>query len=243
MTKASQKQSWRRQVRELMRGGAIGAIATIDRETGEPYCALTILAVDHDATPILLLSGLSDHYKNLAQDDRASILFDDARGLTHAMTGARVSVQGSIVESLAPRHRARYLARHPAAVEYADFGDFGFFALQIERVHLVGGFGVAKWLAGKDVYLDVGGAQELIDGERAIVDHMNEDHRQALDLYAAHYLGRENKGWEMTGIDPEGIDLRRQQEFARLAFESSISTPTEARKTLVELVHRGRSEA
>ncbi len=228
-----------RQVRELIRGAVTGAIATIDRDTGEPYVALTVLATDHDVTPILLLSELSDHRQNLDRDNRASLLLDRARGLEHPMTGARVSLQGRLEASDRPDHRDRYLARHPAAAQYADFADFGIFRLNLTRVHLIGGFGVAKWLEAAAVSFDVSAAESLRDGETAILEHMNADHGEAVQLYAKSY-GAEGGGWQMTGIDPEGCDLRRDGEVLRIAFESPIQSPDEARETLVKLAQEAR---
>jgi putative heme iron utilization protein len=240
MTNSSRKRSLQQRIRDQLRAGHVAAIATLDRDNGEPYCALTVYATDHDGTPILLLTGLSDHLKNLDQDNRASLLIDAARDLDHPMTGARLSVQGRIVASDDARHRARYLARHPAAAEYADFGDFGIYLLQIERVHYVGGFGVAKWYDQNDIRYDNKHAQELLAAESGIIAHMNADHGDAINRYAQKLLGLTGSGWGMTGIDPEGTDLRNGSEVARLTFESPISTAGDAREELIRLSQQAK---
>ena len=240
MTNTSRKRSLHQRIRDQLRVGHVAAIATLDRDNGDPYSALTVYATDHDGTPILLLTGLSDHLKNLDRDNRASLLIDAARDLEHPMTGPRLTVQGRVVASGEAHHRARYLARHPAAAQYADFGDFGVYLLQIERVHYVGGFGVAKWFARSDIRYDNANAAELLTAEVGIVAHMNEDHGDAVQLYVQKLLGLTGEGWQMTGIDPEGIDFRNCGEVARLIFESPISSAEDARKELIRLSQQAK---
>ena len=80
----------------------------------------------------------------------------------------------------------------------------------------------------------------LVDHEAAIVEHMNADHADAVQLYATRLLGRSGEGWRMTGIDPEGIDLRRAGDVARLAFAAPVHDPKSARAELVRLVKHAR---
>jgi putative heme iron utilization protein len=84
------------------------------------------------------------------------------------------------------------------------------------------------------------GAAELAAGEADIVDHMNEDHADALALYAGKLLGLPDDGWVMTGVDPEGCDLRRGGACARLEFDQMATDPAAARAMLVALVEKSR---
>jgi putative heme iron utilization protein len=70
---------------------------------------------------------------------------------------------------------------------------------------------------------------------------MNEDHADAVQLYAAKLLGLPGDGWRMTGIDREGLDLRRGGDVARLAFDQTLRAAAEARQALVALVQRARA--
>jgi putative heme iron utilization protein len=72
---------------------------------------------------------------------------------------------------------------------------------------------------------------------------MNEDHADAIGLYANRLLGRAGEGWRMTGVDPEGIDLRREGEVARLGFGRRATTPDQARAELVRLARAARAVA
>jgi putative heme iron utilization protein len=88
-------------------------------------------------------------------------------------------------------------------------------------------------------------ARPLADAEPEILEHMNRDHAEAIELYANRIIGRQGAGWRMTGIDPEGIDLRRSMEAggetARLDFEAPVLTPAAARLALAGLAQRARA--
>ena len=208
--------------------------------SGEPYTSLVLVALDHDASPILLVSALADHTKNLLASPAVSLLFDGTAGLDEPLTGPRVTVQGTARRSDDPRHAARYVARHPGAAMYSGFKDFGFWRVEIARGHLVAGFGRIHWIEAADLTYDAGGAAALRAAEAEIVAHMNGEHADAVQLYAAKLLGRTGGGWTLTGVDPEGADLRRGGEVARLPFDKPVQDAEQARTELVRLVKRAR---
>lgn len=230
------------EARYLLRAVPQGALATIMRQSaGAPYASLVLLASDHDGTPLLLLSDLADHTKNLAEEPRVSLLLDGSAGHEDPLAGARLTLQGRLETTAEPRHRARYLARHPMAKLYAGFGDFRLWRMAVERGHLVAGFGRIHWLPGGRLIGPE--APALRDGEADIVEHMNQDHGEALQLYATRLLGRAAGSWQMTGIDPDGLDLRSGSATARLAFDAPVTDPGAARTTLIQLVARARAAA
>ena len=230
-----------RTVRTLLRALDRASLATNlpGEPAGWPYASLVLVAVDHDLTPILLLSDMAEHTRAIKADGRVSLLFDGTGGLDQPLTGPRATVLGRAERTPDERLKARFLARHPDAALYAGFKDFNFYRVRVERAHLVGGFGKIRWIeAAELVPPPVPG---LAEAEAGIVDHMNADHADALQLYAAKLIGRAGEGWKMTGIDPEGIDLRRGGEVARLAFDVPLHAVGEARKILVDLVGKARA--
>lgn len=229
-------------VRNLLRGLDHAALATaLPAEGGAwPYASLVIVAVDHDLSPILLLSDLAEHTKALKADARVSLLFDGTAGLAQPLTGPRVSLLGRAAVTEDERLKRRFLAHHPDAAIYAGFKDFHFYRVTVERAHLVGGFGKIRWLTIAEL-LPEPPLPALAAAEAGIVAHMNEDHADAVGLYAAKLLGRPETGWRMTGIDRDGIDLRAGGEIARLALPYAISGPDEARKALIALVAKARA--
>ena len=224
--------------RHLVRSVPRVALGTLLPTEGAPYVSLVNVATDHDGTPLLLLSDLADHTRNLAADPRASLLFDGTGEREDPLAGEGVTVQGRLARSDEPRHRRRYLARHPVAVMYADFKDFSFYRLAVERAHLVAGFGRIHWL--EPSALLVPPAPVLIAREADIVLHMNDEHQDALDAYARGLLGLAGDGWRLTGVDPEGCDLRRGHQVARLSFAQPVTDAESARAELVRLVGSAR---
>ena len=143
------------EARRLLRAAATASLGTIARDGGWPYTSLVLVAVDAGGAPILLLSDLAEHSRNIAGDDRVSLLIDGTLGLEERLTGPRLTVLGRAARSAEPDHRAGYLARHPSAGRYADFGDFAFYRIAVESAHLVAGFGNIHAIAGADL---LGGA-------------------------------------------------------------------------------------
>jgi putative heme iron utilization protein len=231
-----------RAVRDLVRGLDRAALATaLPVEGGAwPYASLVLAAVDHDLSPILLLSDLAEHSKAIAADGRVSLLFDGTQGLEQPLTGPRVTLVGRAKRTADERLARRFLARHPDAGMYAGFNDFHFYRVAVERAHLVGGFGKIRWLSAAELTVPPPPAG-LAEGEEGIVSHMNQDHADAVQLYAGRLLGLPGSAWRMTGIDAEGIDLRQAGRVARLAFDAPLSAANEARKVLVELVAKARN--
>lgn len=236
-----QSEDMSRRIRDLVRGVDRAALATaLPVEGGSwPYASLVLVSVDHDLSPILLLSDLAEHARAIVGDDRVSLLFDGTHGLDQPLTGPRVTLVGHAVRNDDARLARRFLARHPDAKMYAGFNDFHFYRVAVERAHLVAGFGKIRWLSAAE--LNAVPASGLVDGEEDIVNHMNEDHADAVQLYAAKLLGLSGGEWRMTGIDAEGIDLRHSGQVARLAFDAPLAAASEARKVLVALVAKARA--
>jgi hypothetical protein len=226
--------------RGVVRSCDRATLATATADESWPYGSLVMTACDPDASPLLLISELAEHTKNLHADGRAALLFDGTAGLANPLTGTRVTVLGRLARCDDDAARRRYLARHPDAAEYAGFGDFGLYRMAVERAHIVAGFGVIHWIDSDDLLYDAALARELADREADIVGHMNADHGEAIALYATSLLDREGGAWTMTGIDPEGCDLRCGGRVARLAFDAPVHDAAAARAALVALVSRGR---
>jgi putative heme iron utilization protein len=229
-------------VRGLMRRAERAALATALARDGSawPYGSLVLIALDHDASPLLLLSDLADHTRNLAADPRVGLLFDGTAGWRDPLAGARACVLGRIAPAPSVRLLARYVARHPGAEAYAGFGDMKLYRVAVERAHLVAGFGRVHWLGAEEVLLDAAGAEALAEAEAEILGHMNQDHAAAVQLIARQVLGLDGEGWRLVGIDPEGCDLALDGALARADFDKWVADAEGARVELVRLTKRAR---
>jgi heme oxygenase (biliverdin-IX-beta and delta-forming) len=202
--------AWR--ARAVMRATDRAALAT--SQAGWPFASLILVALDYDASPLLLISDLSEHAKNIKADPRVSLLFDGTQGLDDPLAGPRVTVLGEAVPVEDARLRDRFLARHPAAELYAGFGDFHLHRVRIARAHLVAGFGRIHWVEARDLLVTPDGSFDR--EEAATLAAVNADPKVV--NAAAQSLGLAGEGWRVTGIDPDGLDLRRSGSVARLPF-------------------------
>jgi heme iron utilization protein len=225
------------EARRLIRACDHAALATLI--DGRPYASLVATACDTDATPLLLLSDLAQHTKNLLVDPRVSLLFEATAGYADRLAGPRLTVLGRAERCDDPAAAARFTARQPSSARYAGFGDFHLYRVAAERGHLVAGFGRISWIEGDELHLRAD-ASALTVAEAEIVAHMNHDHADAVALYAERLLGLPGAEWRMTGIDPEGLDLRRDGKIGRLDFAAPVLTPAAARRTLVALSETAR---
>ncbi|MDR7039924.1 putative heme iron utilization protein [Methylobacterium sp. BE186] len=227
--------------RTLLRSVRSGALATIDAVDGTPFASLVTIATDVDGTPLMLLSRLSAHTRNLIADSRCSLLFSQG-GKGDPLAHPRLTVTGRAAQTGESRARERFLARHPKAKLYADFPDFGFFALAPQAGHLNGGFAKAATLTTAELLLDLSGAETVAAGERGAVDHMNADHADALALYAAA-VGEGEGTWRLSGLDPEGMDLMAGERTARITYPEPVRDMASLRKSLVAMAAAAREKA
>jgi putative heme iron utilization protein len=227
--------------RLLARGRTRAVLAT--SLNGAPYASLVLVTADLDASPLLLLSELAQHSRNIAFDPRVSLLLDGTEGHADPLTGPRLTLLGRALPTDDRRCLARFVSHHPASALYAGFRDFHLFRVTVERGHFVAGFGQIDWIEGAD-FLFASNAGALAAAEPEILRHMNEDHSDAIAHYARVLLGRSGTRWRMVGIDPEGIDIRCDGETARLDFAAPVPipilTPDAARAALVQLAEAMR---
>jgi putative heme iron utilization protein len=229
-------------VRALLRRSRHGALATLMTGTGDPYCSLVNVASQPDGSPILLISRLALHTKNLLADARVSLMLDE-RADGDPLEGSRIMLSGHAEETSDPaKVRHRYLNAHPTAEAFVGFKDFSFFQIRPTGTHLVAGFGRIVDLKPTQFLTDISDAAALLEAEQGAVEHMNTGHREALGLYATRLLGAEPADWCCSGIDPDGIDLQAGARTLRLDFPDRVTGPGELRKMLVRLAEQARAQ-
>ena len=229
--------------KSLLRRRREGALATLMAGMGDPYCSLVNVASHPDGSPILLISRLALHTRNVLADPRVSLMLDE-RAAGDPLEGARIMLAGRAEEAGTDELdnlRRRYLNAHPSAQAFANFKDFSFFRIRPSGAHLVAGFGRIVDLRPDQFLTDIADATALLEAEQGAVEHMNADHREAMNLYATRLLGAEGADWRCTGCDPEGIDLQAGDTALRLNFPEKVTAPGELRKMLVALANEARA--
>jgi hypothetical protein len=234
-----------RLARSLLRRSRQGALASLMPSSGDPYCSLVNVASHPDGSPILLISRLALHTRNLLGDARISLMLDE-RAEGDPLEGSRIMLAGRAEqadgEDVAILRR-RYLNAHPPSEVFVNFKDFSFFRIRPTGAHLVAGFGRIVDLKPEQFLTDISDATPLLEAEQGAVDHMNADHREAMNLYATKLLGAKSADWRCTGCDPEGMDLQAGAITLRLDFPQRIVTPAALRQVLKQLADQARTAA
>jgi len=226
--------------KKLLREGRSGALATLMPGSGDPYCSLVNVATAADGAPLLLISRLAVHTKNILADPRVSLMIDE-RKEGDPLQGARVMLMGTAAATEDPEVRRRYLDRQPEAEMFAGFGDFAFYRLALKGAHLVAGFGRIVDLKPSDILTEIGDAGELVAAEPEILAHMNGDHADACRLYATKLLGAPDGDWRCVGCDPEGLELQQGRLALRLPFPQRVRAPGVLRQVLKQMAEQARA--
>jgi heme iron utilization protein len=232
-----------RLARSLLRRRRQGALATLMAGSGDPYCSLVNVASHADGSPILLISRLALHTGNILADARVSLMLDE-RAEGDPLEGSRIMLAGRAEQASGDQltiFRRRYLNAHPSAEAFVNFKDFSFFGIRLHGAHLVAGFGRIVDLKPEQILTGISDAGALLEAEQGAVDHMNADHRDAMNLYATRLLGAGAADWRCTGCDPDGIDMQAGTATLRLDFPERVAGPGELRKMLVKLASEARA--
>jgi putative heme iron utilization protein len=126
-----------------------GVLATLSaRRQGWPFASAAPYATSAHGEPLLLLSELAEHTRNLRADPRASLLIQDSSAAEDPQAGARVTLLGRASVIADPDAQKKYVGRHPQAAAYLTLGDFRLWVLHVEEARYVNGFGEMGWLEG-----------------------------------------------------------------------------------------------
>jgi putative heme iron utilization protein len=229
--------------RSLLRRSRQGALATLMRGSGDPYCSLVNVASHCDGSPILLISRLALHTRNILDDPRVSLMLDE-RAEGDPLEGARIMLAGRAEQADGAAEavlRRRYLSAHPSAEAFVNFKDFSFFKVSPSGAHLVAGFGRIVDLTPEQFLTNISDADALLEAEQGAIEHMNADHRDAMNLYATKLLGAEQADWRCTGCDPDGMDMQAGAKTLRLDFPRRIVTLAALQKVLKGLAEQARA--
>lgn len=226
------------EARRFTRGQHSGVLSTLSRRVeGFPFGSVAPFMLDHVGRPVILISTLAEHTKNLCADPRVSLIVQPYSP-DMQVTG-RVTLLGR-AEKLADKSELgpRYLRFHPQAADYFAMHDFSFYRIEPVRVRWIGGFGRIHWVEPADYLLP---PVPLAEQEADILAHMNADHPENLRGYCRHVHGLEVLDAEMIGIDPDGFDVRADGQILRFDFDRPINDAQGARAALVAMAQAARS--
>jgi heme iron utilization protein len=224
--------------KRLMRLARTGALATLETAGGGPLTTLVGVASDFDGSPLFLMSTLSRHTRNLANDSRASLLLTGEHHRGDPLNHPRVTLGGRIERCDSARAKARYLERNPKAGLYAGFADFANFRLALESVHFNGGFGRAATLTPADILASREGEDALVEAQDELIAEVNALSEAAVAGLAGWKPAR--PAWRAIGLDGEGFDLAAGGRAGRAQFRLPARDPVEWRAQLRALTRRAQ---
>lgn len=229
--------------RTMVHVNRVGSLSTLSRRHEDwPFGSVMPYGLDERGNPSFLISTMAMHTQNLLADPRASLLVAEASASEDPLGAGRVTLMGRVDRTSDSKIREDYLAWHPNASYWVDFKDFAFFRMDVVDLYFVGGFGVMGWVTAED-YAKAE-PDPLADAARGILDHMNEDHVDAMLLLARGFAGVEGTDARMTAVDRLGFHLRVEtgdgMRGLRIPFSREARSPEETREILVDMVRRER---
>lgn len=239
------------EARTLVSRATRGALSTLALDPpGHPFGSVAPYGLLADGSPILFMSAMAEHSRNLDGDPRASLLVTEGDGGGDPLAVGRVTLIGHVeviaTDAAIAEARDAYLTANPDAAGYIDFGDFSFRRLLVERIRWVGGFGRMSWGDHHDyAFAEPDPTREFADGA---ISHLNDDHADVL-LAAAQAFGGHPDATSARAerIDRYGLDLvlatPRGPAATRVGFSEPVAdgNPDGLRGACVELAQRARA--
>lgn len=226
------------EARRFTRGQRSGVLSTLSKRLdGHPFGSVAPFILDHAGRPVILISDIAEHTKNLVADPRVSLIVQPYS--PDMQVNGRVTIIGHATrlddkDGMAPR----YLRFHPQAETYFAMHDFQFYRIEPARIRYIGGFGRIHWVEPAAYLLP---DSPLAEEESDIVAHMNTDHGDSLIAYCRHVHGVETTAASLLGLDPDGFDLRADTGELRFGFATPVNDAREAREALVALARAARA--
>jgi len=224
-----------RAARTLLRNRTFGVLSTQSLDVpGYPFGSITPYVLDDAGDPLLLISGIAQHTKNLVADPRCSLtVWHDDPESDDVQARARLTWLGDAAKVTAGRDEtvARYLAHIPSAKGHFAAHDFALWRVTGKRGRYIGGFGAIHWIEPAQLRRE----NPLRAAESRIVSHMNEDHADALMSFCRTFKKLRPESAKMVGIDPEGFDVLADGQRVRFDFDEDVTTVDQARQVMVKL--------
>lgn len=219
------------QARRLLRGARVATLGT--QTGGQPFTALVTPATAPDLSVLMFLSSLSEHTRHLLAEPRCALMVvgapegaaEGAAEGPNPQTAPRLTVTGVAERIEDAGLKARWLAVHPYAALYADFGDFALWRLRPVAGLFVGGFARATRLRQGELLPDGDAVARLAGSEAEIVAHCNADHGEAM----AELAGAPG-AWRMVAADVDGCDLALGEAVRRVPWSAPVADAHGVRK-------------
>lgn len=228
--------------KELIRTARFGALAVNSSNPGFPSVSRTLVGLDTDGAPLILVSELSIHTKTIMADNKVAILLGEpGKGDPVAHPRITITCEAKWIERSDPRFknlRARFISRHPKAELYVDFADFRFYRLEPVSADLNGGFGKAFSLTPSDFLLNDDFKADIEELELNFITKMNGDHKLQINKIVSAHLNNDESNWRLMDIDCEGAGFAKSDRVIRINFDQKPKSRDDLESAILSLSYK-----
>lgn len=233
------------EAKTLLRQSESGVISTISYNLrGYPFGSVSPFISCSEGKVYFYISDIAQHAKNLQKDSRMSLTVFHQAEQGDQNAHARVTVVGdamSITGEKAEEILEQYVLRYPKAESYKQAHDFRIWQMDIVRVRYIGGFGKIFWLEPEE-WLATSSPWDA-KAEKYMIEHMNEDHQDAMSLILAQHHDVQDKFPTMSGVITDGFYMQSGSQNYFVPFEKTCNASGDVRTELVKLTRAAREVA
>ncbi|KAB1221167.1 hypothetical protein CJ030_MR2G012834 [Morella rubra] len=237
------------EIRTVVDHNLRGMLSTFSQKhEGYPSGSMVDFACDADGSPILAVSSLAVHTRDLTANPKCSLLVardpEDRTDLVITLHGDAVSVS----ENDRAAVRTAYLARHPNAF-WVDFGDFQFMRIIPKVVQYVSG--VATALLGSGEFSEEEYKSATVDPiaqfSKPVASHMNRDHAEDTKLIVQHWTSIPVDFAYMLDLDSLGFNVKAgcggNTFKLRIAFPRRAEDRKDVKTLVVEMLQAAKPQS
>ena len=239
------------EAKQFLRSTRSGILSSFsDKFVGYPFGSVMPFVLDHDCQPIIFISSIAEHTKNIISNPKVSLLAfqsDNLKSAEDLHANGRLTLIGEAIqiEKDDADLMARYCRYLPESYGYLAMHDFQFYRINILQARYIAGFGKMGWMTGKELTgSDLKNANSIAQLEGDMIEHMNADHTDSMILYCQHFHGVKPSHANLIGVDCDGFDIEAvithentidELKMLRFTFESPIFDANSARMAFVAL--------
>ena len=234
------------EAKQFLRSTRSGVLSSFSAKfAGYPFGSVMPFVLGHDCQPIVLISTIAEHTKNIIANPKVSLLvFAGAEDL-HANGRLTLIGEAEQLDKNDADLMARYCRYFPESTGYLAMHDFQFYRIHIAQARYIAGFGKMSWMAGDELVHINPQSNEIAALETSMIEHMNADHIDSMLLYCQHFHGVTPSRVSLIGVDCDGFDVEavvdNDIKMLRFTFAAPIFDANSARAAFVALSKAARA--
>jgi heme iron utilization protein len=234
------------EAKQFLRSTRSGVLSSFSAKfAGYPFGSVMPFVLGHDCQPIVLISTIAEHTKNILANPKVSLLvFAGAEDL-HANGRLTLIGEATQIDKDDADLMARYCRYFPESTGYLAMHDFQFYRINILQARYIAGFGMMSWMSGEEIVDINQSVKEIAQLETSMIEHMNADHVESMQLYCHHFHQVKPERVHLVGVDSDGFDMeaviKGEIKMLRINFEAPIVDANSARAAFASLAKTARA--